>query len=312
MTFLVTGATGFVGRELCRELRRGGEELRALSRRGGEWAPGEPSRALDLGAAAVEADLLSGVEVVLHLGGIAHRRATPDEYRRVNLEATLALAASAAEAGASAFVYVSSVKAMGPPGDRPEAREEGDCRPPEDPYSRSKRDAELALEERFGSGPMSIVVVRPALVYGPGVGGNLAALIAAVRRGLPRPPARGGRSMISRADLVRLLLELGREPPPGFSTWIAVDGETYSTRRICDAIRAALGRAPAPAWLPAPLWRLGCACADRLRPGADGYYRILFGTELYSGAALRQHRGWRASQVFEDLAAEIVLRAEGT
>jgi UDP-glucose 4-epimerase len=147
---------------------------------------------------------------------------------------------------------------------------------------------------------MSVTVLRPALVYGAGVRGNLAALAAGVRRGLPLPPAQGGRSMISRADLVELVIDLASDPPPSVSTWIAVDGEAYSTRRICDAMRAALGRPPGCEWLPPAAWYAACALADRLRPAEEPYRQLLFGTELYSAEALRRLRGWSPRRRLED------------
>jgi nucleoside-diphosphate-sugar epimerase len=208
---------------------------------------------LELGTDPVSADLLSGIETVFHCAGIAHQAASDEEYRRVNHDATLDLAAAA-----------------------------------------WKRQTEQALAAGYAASPMAVSSVRPALVYGPGVRGNLRTLITGVRCHMPPPPVSGGRSLIGLNDLVTVLCLLGETGRTGYSCFEVTDGEVYSSRRIYAAIRAGLGKSPGWAWLPGAGWRLGCALLDML--GADaskGSYQKLFGEELYSNTAICAALDWQ-------------------
>jgi len=302
---LVSGATGFVGRHLCRELRQRGHEYLPLSRHGAALTSGIATLGIDLATEVPDAAVFEGVETAFHLAGIAHRSAAEEEYTRLNEGATLALAERAAAAGVRNFVFLSSVKAMGEP-TTGAPRSEDDLAPPADPYGRSKWRAECALRETFRDGPMSVVILRPTLVYGVGVKGNLRALATAVSRGLPRPPAGGRRSLLSAGDLANLLCEVAATPAPGVRTFIAAGDESHSLRDLHDMLRTALDGAVATAWLPGWAWRLGAALADRAA-GTPGANRArLFGSELYSGAAVQAATGWRPRQTFDQLAADIL------
>ena len=318
MKYLVTGATGFIGTELCRQIVQAGDELQAFSARGTPLPDGTPTRALDLGVEQPDSQVLAGVDAVVHLAGIAHRNAGMEEYRAINHRATVELARAAATAGARAFVFLSSVKAMGPaaaeePGTGASltvasrtyasrtiaSRTELDCNVPGDPYSCSKRDAELALVDEFSGAAMSVTILRPALVYGTNARGNLALLSRAVDKGLPRPPADGGRSMIGREDLCQLIRLLASRDKPGVSTYIAADGELYSTRRIYDALRSARALGPGYGWCPRLGWRLGCGLLDLLSRSPEPAWERLFGVEKYSGQAVCEDLKWQPRQTLE-------------
>ncbi len=306
---LVTGATGFIGARCCAALLARGDSVVACSQSGGDWRPGEPSVAIPL-EAPIDPALLRDVDAVIHAAGIAHRRASADLYDQVNHVATRALARAAADAGVRHFVFLSSVKAMGAPrSDAP--RGESELSTPTDPYGLSKWRAERALREDHAGGSMAVTILRPSLVYGAGVGGNLGSLARAVRRGLPRPPTGGARSMVSGADLVKLLLRGLDDRPAGVNTWIVADGEEYSTRRIYDALRAGQGWAMGRQWLPRWAWRLGLATLDRVQGNPDSSADKLFGIERYSNAALCAETGWRPALRFEDEAAAIMQEAPG-
>lgn len=296
--YLVTGATGFIGVELCRQIMQAGDELSACSASGRLLPDGTATRALDLRGEQPDSHALVGIDAVVHLAGIAHRSAGAQEYELVNHQATVALARRAAEAGVGAFVFLSSVKAMGPAiTDQPRA--ESQCSLPDDAYGRSKRDAERALIDECSGGPMSVTILRPALVYGEGARGNLALLSRAVANGLPRPPADGGRSMIDRGDLCRLIRLLAARDEPGIHTYIAADGEVYSTRRIYDALRGAMGLPPGRNWCPRWGWRLGCGLLDLMSSNPEPAWQRLFGVETYSSEALRRELGWQPRQTLE-------------
>lgn len=299
MKFLVTGATGFIGSHLCAQIARAGNELLAFSATGGPLPDGAATQALDFSSAEIDSGMLASVDVVVHLAGIAHRSAGESDYQAVNHRAVVKLAEQAEQAGVRSFVFLSSVKAMGPgAGELP--RNEQDCRIPPDSYGRSKRDAELALAEQFGSGDMSVCIVRPALVYGDGAKANLALLARAVNKGLPRPPAEGGRSMIGIDDLCRLILLLAGDEVPGVRTYIATDGEVYSTRRIYDALRSAGGMGQGVAWWPRWVWRVGCWLMDAGSSDLESTWQRLFGWECFSNQAAHADFGWQPQQTFED------------
>jgi nucleoside-diphosphate-sugar epimerase len=298
---LVSGATGFVGRRLCQQLLANGDSIIALSRGGSPLPDGTPTLALDLAVEAPGDELLQGVDVVFHLAGIAHQNASESAYHELNYLATVRLARQAAQAGVSCFVFLSSVKAMGP-SETVIARAEDDCVAPPDAYGRSKWQAECALQEAFAGSPMSLLILRPALVYGAESKGNLALLGRAVRAGLPRPPEAGGRSMVALDDLVELLCGVKRYAAAGVRTWIVADGQRYTTRYIYDQLRLAEGKSVGRVWLPLPVWRLAAALMDRLRAGGgESTFSKLFGTELYSNAALLAATGWRPRRKLGDV-----------
>ena len=306
MKCLVTGSSGFVGRELCRALLARGDSIVALSKSGATLPDGTATTALDLACGLLPDEQLRGVEVVFHLAGIAHQRAADDAYEQLNYQATLRLARQAAAAGARRFIFLSSVKAMGPAGGAG-VRREGDITAPTDPYGSSKWRAERSLQEEFASGPMSVVILRPALVYGPGAKGNLQLLARAVNAGLPRPPSAGGRSMIAVQDLAELLCSCADLPVKGVRTWIAADGQVYTTRAICDALRHISGRQPGVAWLPLWVWRLAAGVLDRVSPAAgESRYEKMFGQELYSNEAVCAATGWRPRYTLLESLPQIV------
>jgi nucleoside-diphosphate-sugar epimerase len=306
MKCLVTGATGFIGRELCGQLEARSVSFTALSLHGNPLSSGHVTVALDLSIQQIEPELLAGVDVVYHLAGIAHQKAESERYRRVNHQATVDLAAAAASAGVKVFVFLSSVKAMGAP-EGVGRREETDCSWPRDAYGVSKRSAELDLQSAYAGSEMSVVTLRPALVYGAGAGGNLRLLARGVRAGMPRPPELGGRSMIALEDLVGLLVLLATQCPAGSHTWIVCDGHRYTARRIHDLMRMALARPPARSWLPTSVWRLSCVLLDLLTKSERGStFGKIFGTELYSSAALQSALAWRPSIEFGDAVGGIM------
>jgi nucleoside-diphosphate-sugar epimerase len=235
---LVTGATGFIGRALC--AGASGWQITAMDQRAPGW----------------EASL-KGQQVVVHLAGIAHRRADEAAYQAVNVDATLRLAEAAAKAGVRRFVFVSSIKVNGEatPPDRPFRA--ADAPAPLDAYGRSKWRAEQALAR---VPDLEVVVVRPPLVYGPGVRANFLRLLQLVDTGLPLPFAsvRNRRSLIFVGNLVSLLVRCATLPGCAGKTFLAADGEGLSTPELVRRMGAALGRTVRllpfpPALLPSKL-----------------------------------------------------------
>jgi UDP-glucose 4-epimerase len=302
---LVSGATGFIGQQLCQQLASRGNSVIALSKHGAPLEDGQPTLALDLTKSDPDLACFQGVDVCFHLAGIAHHRAPDAAYQALNCDATLRLARMASAAGVRCFIFLSSVKAMGPPHSAA-ARSENDVSTPSDPYGMSKWQAECALREAFAADRMSVVIVRPTLVYGMNVKGNLQALARGIRKGLPRPPSGGKRSMIALQDLVELLSVIARHPPSGVTTWIASGAESYSAREIYDLFRSVGGIGSGIGWLPRWAWWAGARLTDlAFGRSGEGRYEKLFGTELYSNAAVRSATDWRPQSKLQDAIGQI-------
>ncbi len=173
-------------------------------------------------------------DAVVHLAAIAHRRAGRQELQRVNVDFAVETARKAATLGAS-FVFLSSVKVHGESSKAP-LREDSPIAP-QDIYAESKAQAEQALRAIAG---LRLAVLRPPLVYGPGVKANFLALISAVARGVPLPLAciRNRRSLVYVGNLADAIIAcLGKE-----GTYLVSDGEPVSTPQLVREIGAALGR----------------------------------------------------------------------
>jgi nucleoside-diphosphate-sugar epimerase len=262
---LVTGATGFLGRELVAELVRRGATVRAPVREAGGadvLPPGiDAPVAGDLAAMPDFAGLLADVDIVMHLAARAHVTAdrgteNSDLYRASNTVLTRRLAAAARAAGVRRFVFVSSIKAFGE-SDRGRPFGPDDPPQPVDAYGRSKLAAERALLEECAAGGMRPVVVRPPLVYGPGVRANFLRIMRIVERGLPLPfgAIRNRRSMVSRANLVDFLCLCRDAPAAADGTWLVSDGEDLSTPDLIRRLARIMGKPARLFAIPPPLLR---------------------------------------------------------
>jgi UDP-glucose 4-epimerase len=247
---LVTGASGFVGRALCADLARRGERVVAAVRSPGTAPPTGGSERLvgDLAALPDLGDALAGIDCVVHLAARAHvmRDRDPDPefaFRRANAMATRHLAERAALAGVKRLVFLSSVKVNGEATAGQPFRET-DPPAPLDAYGRSKQEAESALREIAASTGLETVVIRPPLVYGPGVKANFRALMTTVAKGLPLPLASidNRRSLVAVWNLCDLIATCVRHPGAAGETFLVSDGQDLSTPELVRALGHALGR----------------------------------------------------------------------
>jgi len=272
MKILVTGATGFVGAALVKRLTADpANEVRAAVRRSEVDLPAGVSRMVvaDVGPDADWDGALHGCDTVVHLAARVHvtresGSGAMQRFRRTNVQGTVRLAQQAARAGVRRFVYLSSVKVNGDattPGDRFSA---DDHPSPQDPYAISKFEAERALAELLapvppGSGrlPMELVVVRPPLVYGPGVGGNFRSLMRAVRSGVPLPlgALQNQRSLVGLDNLVDFIVVCCQHPLAAGQTFVVSDGNDMSTTQLLQQVSRAMGR-PARLFAMPPAWLL--------------------------------------------------------
>jgi UDP-glucose 4-epimerase len=242
---LVTGSNGFVGREVCAVLGRRGLPYKAVVRRAA--APGQIAVG-DLNAHTDWRQALAGCTTVIHLAARVHMMSdTVDDplaaYREVNLDATLRLARQAVDAGVRRFVFVSSVKVNGEATQgKPYTAEDRPA--PCDPYGQSKMEAEAALLALGSETGLEVVIVRPPLVYGPGVKANFLNLMKLVRMGLPLPFGRadGYRSMVALDNLVDLLLTCATHANAPGSIFLVSDGQDVNIGDLVRMIGNAMGK----------------------------------------------------------------------
>lgn len=266
MTVLVTGASGFVGRALLARLER---DAHRRVRTAGRRRPPRPAAFVkvgDIGAMTDWSKALRQIDAVVHLAARVHamRESAPDplaEFRAVNVEGTLALARQAAKAGVRRFVYLSSIKVNGDWG----TFTEGDAPSPADPYAVSKWEAEQGLRAMERETGMDVVVVRPPLVYGPGVKGNFQSLLRAIARGLPLPLGAidNRRSLIGVDNLADFIVSCLDHPAAAGRTFLVSDGEDLSTPELVRRLARAMNRPARLIPVPAMVIRLGAAALGK-------------------------------------------------
>jgi len=298
LNVLLTGATGFVGRQLLRGLAASGCEIHLLSRN-----PVENYTTIQCNFVQdpIPPCAFDSVDTVFHLAGYAHdlRDATMVEqlYRAVNVEATIRLAELAVQKGVKRFIFVSSVKAGGSAVDGlcMTEKDQGD---PEGIYGKTKREAEIKLLEISKQSGMHVSIVRPSLVYGPGVKGNLRMMLSGIEKGWfpPLPEVRNRRSMIHVDDLVQALLLVANDDRANGEIFIATDGHPYSSREIYETMCYMLGKS-VPKWsVPKFIINLAAVMNTRVR------YKVnkLMGDECYSSEKL-QAIGFKARRLLRDM-----------
>lgn len=306
---LVTGATGLVGNALIPLLLEAGHTVRANARRApkASWAGHDRCEFVSRDIEADAAPLLRDVDAVVHLAARVHvmRETASDpwaENRRFNTAATLRLARAAAAAGCRHFVFMSSIKVNGE-ATTDRAFTEDDTPRPVDAYGTSKLEAEQGLGALARAGAMGATILRPPLVYGPGVKGNFGALLRAVRAGLPLPlgAVNNRRSLIYAGNLAGAVLAALARPAPGGRTYLVSDGEDLSTPELIRAIAAAMGRSARLVSVPPALLRL----AGRLTGRSAAVDRLL-GSLVLDSSRIRRELGWTPSHGLRDgLAASL-------
>lgn len=263
MRVLVTGASGFVGSALLKRLAAEADvqplalvraESAALS------LDVEKFEVADLAAESLPEGCLAGIDVVVHAGARVHvmRDSEPDPleaFRRANLEGTLNLARRAAEDGVKRFVFVSTAKVHGEASAAGEPFTEQQEAKPVDPYAVSKYEAEQALFDLARETGMELVVVRPPLVYGPGVKANFQAMMKWVERGIPLPlgAITNRRSLLALDNLVDFLALCLDHPAAANEVFLVADGEDLSTTDLLRGLAKAMGRPSRLAPVPSAL-----------------------------------------------------------
>ena len=284
---MVTGARGFVGAALVRRLASAGFHVIAAPRRQAEEA--DP---LDIDRYA-HVDM-SHCFCIVHLAARVHQMNDASlnplaEYRRDNVEATLCLARRAAAEGVKRFVFISTIKVNGESTPLGKAFTEADTPNPQDPYAISKYEAEQGLMAIAVQTGLEVVVIRPPLVYGPGVGANFAALSHAVLRRWPLPlgAVNNKRSLVSLDNLVDFIVTCITGPEAANEVFLVSDGHDLSTTELCKGLAQAAG--VRPRLIPVPVWLIKGAA---LLSGKQGAASRLCGSLQVDLTKAQDRLGW--------------------
>ena len=281
MKFLLTGSSGFVGSRLLNAIN---DNVVLLSRHKNS---SYPTIICDFEKDEIPSFASKSVDVVIHLAGVSHdfgdASKIEDYYRKINIDATVKLATLASQNNVKRFVFISSVKAGGKP-IYGRCRLEYEQDSPDGVYGRTKREAELAILEIGKKSNMHVTVIRPALVYGPNVKGNLKLMLSGIKKGWfpPLPMTNNKRSMIHVDDLVREILLFDEDELTNGKIFTATDGKLYSSREIYESMCVLVGKS-IPKWsMPKFIFDLAKLINPRFKYKIDK----LLGDECYSSEAL--------------------------
>jgi nucleoside-diphosphate-sugar epimerase len=259
---LVTGASGFIGRALCNRILAEGWFFRGTTRSLSnlenlpknyeivETGPIGPKTNWEIA--------LEDIDTVVHLAAHVHVMNASDSnqnsiYRRVNTEGSQELAKIAVKKKVRKFIYLSSIKVNGE--GKKSAYSESDEPKPSDPYGLSKWEAEKVLQQIVSDSNMELVILRPPLVYGPGVKANFLQLIKIIEKGLPLPLAnvKNRRSFIFMGNLIDIIIACIQNPKAAGETFLVSDGKDISTPDLIRQLALALGKSPLLFSAPTPL-----------------------------------------------------------
>jgi len=293
LNVLVTGATGFVGQHLIEYLKLDGYNIKAIARK---LIPGVDTVICDFFNDSIPENTLKGIDVVFHLAGYAHdlksESGIEQTYQKINVDITSKLLLLSVKNNVKKFIFVSSVKAGG-------VSKQGKCATekslsePDGVYGKTKREAELKVLEVGRKSDMHVSILRPALIYGPKVKGNLQLMMQGIKKGWfpPLPEIGNRRSMIHVDDIVRALLFLTNNKKSNGEVFIATDGRVYSSRNIYEAMCYVLDK-NVPNW---SVPRLLFNAIARLSSGFKYKIDKLLGDECYSSKKL-QSLGFKAQK----------------
>jgi nucleoside-diphosphate-sugar epimerase len=273
MRALVTGASGFIGAAVLKRLANGVCEVRGAYRHGAPYslAGADGISVGDLGEALDWRAALDGVAMVVHTAARVHvikdkSQAPLDEFRRVNVKGTAALARQAAVAGVKRFVFLSSIKVNGEFTEHGQPCTADDVPAPEDPYGVSKYEAEQLLRQIAAETGMEVVIIRPPLVYGRGVKANFAAMMRWLARGVPLPLAavtQNRRSLVALDNLVDLIATCLHHHAAANQTFLVSDGEDLSTAELLKRMGSAMGHPARLYYVPPALLKLGATVLNK-------------------------------------------------
>ena len=248
MNILLTGATGFLGSRIATALQSKPDvSLTVTLRRTVEIDADHIIEVQGLDANTDWSPALAYQQVVIHAAARAHIMKDEvldplSEYRRVNVDGTINLARQSAAAGVKRFIFISSIKVNGELTQSAKPFTADDTPAPEDDYGVSKAEAEVALQQVAEETGMEVVIIRPPLVYGPGVKGNFENMIKVVQKGIPFPlgAVHNQRSLVAIDNLVDLIINCIDHPSAANQVYLAGDGQDLSTTELLQGVAAAM------------------------------------------------------------------------
>ena len=293
---LLTGATGFVGNVLYRQLNDLQMPVNAAVRTAATTVHLKQSVLVgDINESTNWSPVLTGIDTVVHLAARVHvmREINPDpmtEYRSANVDATINLALQAAQAGVKRYVFLSSIKVNGESTQQDQKFTADDSLNPEDAYAVSKFEAEQALFKIANDTGMEVVIIRSPLVYGPGVKANFRSLMTMVSKGFPLPL--GGltcnrRSLVGVDNLVDFIITCINHPAAANQVFLVSDDEDLSTAELLHRMYKANGTPDRLFTLP--LWFLNL-CATMIT--RKSVYSRLCGSLQIDISKSKQILGW--------------------
>ncbi|MEZ9525743.1 NAD-dependent epimerase/dehydratase family protein [Enterovibrio norvegicus] len=247
MKLLVTGSSGFVGAAFVELAESKGDTCIKQVRTPRKEQNGKNIFAAILSAETCWEKALNDVDCVVHCAALVHQTKSDcpfEAYRLTNTDGTVSLANQAAKAGVRHFIFLSSIKVNGESTTLGTPFTADVTNPPEDPYGLSKYEAEIALHDISQETGMKITIIRPPLVYGPGVKANFRSMLDMVHKGIPLPLRNTNnlRSLVFVGNLVDLMWQCTREEGSGYDRYLVSDGNDVSTSELLNDIGLALGK----------------------------------------------------------------------
>jgi len=301
---LVTGATGFIGQAVVQELLKQAFNVSAAVRKLSPALPDSVTQIEigDISSLAENIPALHDVNVVIHIAARAHIMNETEndpltEFRKINTTATLNLARQAAEAGVKRFIFISSIKVNGEITEPDIPFTPENTYIPTDPYGLSKFEAEQGLMSLAKNTGMEVVIIRPPLVYGPGVKANFLSMIKWVDKGVPLPlgAIHNQRSLVALDNLVSFICHCISHPKAANETFLIADGEDVSTTQLLQKVGKALGKKAHLLPIPVSLMRF----AARLI-GKQSVASRLFDSLQVDSSKARELLGWEPAITMDE------------
>lgn len=303
---LLTGASGFVGRSLVAHLAEAGVDTLGIYRRPPDApVPGRMGVVASIDDTTDWRPWLEGHSVVIHLAALAHRtdprdQPSAEEFHRINVLGPLRLAESASAAGVRRFVFMSSIGVHGISSDRP--LDATSAQDPQEPYARSKLEAEQALRQLMTRSGLEVVIVRAPMVYGPRCPGNLLRLLKLIDSGIPLPLGGMGnlRSLVGVDNLAAFLHLCASHPSAAGQVFHIADEPDVSTTRLVELLARGMGRRPRLFRIP-----LGLLLAAAGIAGRREVIEKLCGSLRVDSTLARDRLGWRQPRPLDEGLEEV-------
>jgi UDP-glucose 4-epimerase len=293
--FFITGASGFIGKKLVSALNFDSNSITVLSRNN---QAGFKTVICDLQSEFIPDNSLNGIDVVFHLAGVAHDLSNKNEkYYDVNVKATINLAKLAVKSGVKKFIFISSVKAnnditLNKDLSYFKKYTQGD-------YGKSKREAEIHLLEIGKNSNLEVSIIRPSLVYGPHVKGNLKLMLSGIKKGWfpPIPEANNRKSMVHVDDLIDAIILVTKDHRVNNEIFIVSDGHSYTSRQIYNCLCIASDRS-IPKWqVPRFFFTILAFISQKLRHKIDK----LIGDDYYPSSDKIVAMGYTPKKSLKDI-----------